>query len=195
MLTFRSTRAVLVAVALAAGAIGGTGGVAAAATTSTLTGGGSNGAPFSPDSVTAVVSEVDASVTRGMASGSLETVGRPTGGPDGTEYIFSGSVKCMRVMKKGARVIVGASGTVEVRPPNFSEWHQLAGKYEQILTVEPGEFEDPYEPGRKLHATFGLLGEDYNGVMNNEPPTCKKFSFKHQMLPTGGEDFVFTTTK
>jgi len=166
----------------------------ASPTTYTLSGSGGNGGPFSPDSNT-IDASVDASLTRHVAAGSLETSGRPGGGPEGTVYVFNGSVTCMLVEKRGERVIVGAFGTVEVEPPLFEKRHKLPGKYAQVLTVEFGEFTDPEEPTRLLTDSFGVLGTHEEGLKSTEPPTCRGAKFTHQILPTGSGVFELMLTK
>jgi len=151
------------------------------ATTYTLSGAAANGCCNDPQTNTRNVGVI-ATLSRGRASGSLETSGKAFG----PSQRFHGEVTCMRIEKKESRVVVGAFGTV-------SEGERtLPGKYDQILTVKLGIFERYEEgPGGKklfLTDTFRILGGDGQGVPSARPPSCSRASFAHQLLPgLGGE--------
>jgi hypothetical protein len=175
-------------------ALAGAGTALAAPTTYTLSGEGSDSFAFDPDSFTLGVT-VDASLTKKVASGKLETHSRPMGGPENNEFEFSGSVSCMKIEKKGTRVVVGAYGTVFEDTVVQPESHKLTGKYAQVLTVEFGNFKDPDEPTQTVTDSFGVVGENLDGIKSTEAPNCKKANFTHQILPTNEGVIKLTETK
>ena len=165
--------------------IGWSGAALASPPTVTLSGNGGNG--HSPDSNDADA-HVSATLSKRIASGSLETLGRDESGVAYRWFDFTGSVTCMDV--DGTHVTVGAFGTTSLVGGGVPN-EQLPGTYAQVLTVEFGEIE---EPGRNpLYPvfrpdSFGMLGEAHQGVQSNAPPNCNKhYSFAHQIVPTVGE--------
>jgi hypothetical protein len=149
-----------------------------------LSGRGADGSPLSPDSHRNTV-VVNARLRNGLARGTLETNGRPAGGPAGTFYSFSGRVTCMTVKRGGRRVVVGALGSFFMSPGG-GEPHKQPGKYVQVLTVEFGFFANPVEPANPVTYTFGVLGARDEGLPSNVAPNCGRAAFTHQILPTGG---------
>jgi len=164
----------------AAGICAGAGSAPALASTVTISGTAKAGT--TPDSNDANAS-VNATLSGGVASGSLSTYGNEGGflAPGGT---FEGKVTCMVV--SGARVTVGAFGIATREAPGGSE-ETLPGKYAQLLTVEFGSFPNTVvEGGSPFPDSFGGLGPRFEGVSASAAPKCSKGSFKDQHLPTGG---------
>jgi hypothetical protein len=158
---------------------------ALASTTYTLSGSGNNGGRPSPDSETRFVS-VHATLSRGVAHGTLETGGN-LDGSGGPFYEFAGHVTCMKVFDKKHKVTVGAHGTVSFAGT------VLPGKYAQILTVEFGTFESLEPEGETITYTDSF-GASEKGVKSSKPPTCSGASFSEQYLPRRGGIIQLTTT-
>ena len=137
---------------LAALGFGGAAAALAALPTVTLSGEGRNGS--SPDSITASA-DVNATLSGGLASGTLNTSGR-AGGFHETWVAFNGNVTCMVV--EGKQVTVGALGTASRGPVAGPGATKLPGSYAQLLTVEFGEFKDPYLEYSPIYtAAFGNM--------------------------------------
>jgi len=105
-----------------------------------------------------------------------------TGGVSDTVFhIFEGTVTCM--LNRGKRVRVGALGRVSLEAEFGPEprRQELPGTYAQVLTVEFGEFANPFEAhGRPLTESFGTLGELHEVLPSEGPPICSQGSFAHQ---------------
>jgi hypothetical protein len=154
--------------------IGWSGAALASPPSVTLSGSGDKGG-F--DYATAYVN-VNATLSQGIVSGTLESQGSTGGSPSHGDREFNGNVTCMVV--HGNRVTLGAFGTVwSYYPPT-----KLPGNYAQVLTVEFGKFPIPdTQPPRFVTDSFGLLGEYVEGLPSTSPPSCYHASFSNQILP------------
>ncbi len=152
----------------------------ASAPTVTISGSARDG--YSPDSVSAVAS-VDATLSKGVATGTLETLGRLG---SGVFREFNGSVTCMVV--EGARVTIGALGK-DREEPTEGPSKALPGEFAQLLTVEFGEYTDPGQEHSPTYTdAFGnMLGEHDEGVESSEAPDCGEAgALSPGYLPTFG---------
>jgi hypothetical protein len=151
--------------------------------TVTLSGSATDG-QISPNS-DRIDASVNATLSNGVASGSLNTRGRVGDEFESTWYEFTGNVTCMIV--HGKRVTVGAFGMVTAVTQGFGppEISHLPGDYAQVFTVEFGEFKNLAEEfGAPLSDTYGMLGEHEDGLQSKTAPSCRKASFAHEALPT-----------
>jgi hypothetical protein len=148
------------------------GSTSALASPPALTLSGSGGEGPSPDS-THFRAQVDATLSDGVASGSLVTEGK-TGEIAGTWHVFEGSITCMVV--NGNRATVGAVGTAHVQPFGPPSTEKLPGVYAQQLTVEFGWFKDGEREAEVFFGDrdFGALGVDDEGVQTEAPPKCEE---------------------
>jgi hypothetical protein len=126
---------------------------------------------------------VTATLSHGVASGSLSTEGHQGRNLGGGDRHFTGNVTCMVV--HGNQVTVGAFGTV-LDEPEYGPASELPGTYSQLLTVEFGEFAvGQFNPSNFLPDSFGALGAHKEGVPSATSPNCQHASFEHQFLPYG----------
>jgi hypothetical protein len=162
---------------------------AASATTQTLKAGGSDGR--SPDSVSDTFA-VDATSTEGVESGTLSTSGKLSGDVGGTFVTFTGDVTCMYV--DGDKVVVGAVGsdsTAGFGPPT-----PLPGEYGQLLSIEFGEFPDPFTEEVIIYKfRWADLGAHDEGIEGLTSPDCESPEAPSSWaLPTFGGSAELTTT-
>jgi hypothetical protein len=166
--------------------IGWSGASTALASAPTVTLSGTDNDGRSPDS-TDHIAVVSATLSKGVASGSLSTHLKATPGRSFSPFVvFEGNVTCMDV--DGKRVTVGAFGTDRLSG-HFSEaekeFQVPPGTYAQVLTVEFGTFPLYHTvPERFATNSFGVLGEHGEGLRSDTPPNCnKRYSFASQILP------------
>lgn len=161
---------------------------AASASTQTLKASGSDGR--TPDSVFNTF-EVAATSTEGVASGTLRTSGKVSGDVGGTFVTFKGEVTCMHV--DGNKVIVGAVGsdsTAGFGPPT-----PLPGEYGQLLSIELGEFPDPFTEELIIYKfRWADLGAHDEGVEGLTPDCESPEAPTPAILPTFGGSAELTTS-
>jgi hypothetical protein len=162
---------------------------AASASTTTLATAGSDGR--TPDSVFNTFT-VAATSTEGVVSGTLSTSGKVSGDVGGTFVTFKGDVTCMYV--DGDKVVVGAVGsdsTAGFGPPS-----PLPGEYGQLLSIELGEFPDPFTEELIIYSfKWADLGAHNEGVEGLTSPDCESPEAPSPwVLPTFGGSAELTTT-
>jgi hypothetical protein len=152
--------------------------------TVTIEGSGADGQ--SPSSVRDKAA-VDATLSAGVATGTLETVGIASG----VGHKFKGAVTCMSI--EGAHATIGALGTDQL-VPNEGPPKAVPGEFAQLLTVEFGKYTDPFlEESPIFTDRFGgMLGEHDEGVESSVAPDCSEggaLSSSTADLPTFGGVF------
>jgi len=171
-----SARAVAVAIVLTLAVLGSSGASVALASPPTVTLSGEAGRNRGYHFLEGA--RVDATLSNGVATGTLSTTGVIE--LEGEEHEFSGYVTCMVV--QGNRVVVGALGHAyeDVRENSRLE---LPGSYAQVLVVEFGQFKVTSafrEEGKEEVASYtfevqlGHENEDRarEGVPSDTPPNC-----------------------
>jgi poly(3-hydroxybutyrate) depolymerase len=139
----------------------------ASSPTITVSGSGCNGAVHCLESA-----GVDATLSNGVATGSLSTWGLVPNTAYDWEH-FEGSVTCMSV--KGRTVTVGAVGRAFAQEGPESE---LPGLYEQVLSIEFGHFGEQYgpfvNPGEEITSRFRGFGQNDKGfeISAGTTPNC-----------------------
>jgi hypothetical protein len=152
--------------------------------TVTIEGSGTDGS--SPSSVRDKA-VVNATLSAGVATGTLETVGIAAG----VGHKFKGAVTCMST--EGAHTTIGALGTDQL-VPNEGPPKAVPGEFAQLLTVEFGKYTDPFlEESPIFTDRFGgMLGEHNEGVESSVAPNCAEgvaLSSSTAALPTFGGVF------
>jgi hypothetical protein len=180
----RKGRLLAVAVAICAMACAWAAPALASPPTVTIEGSGPDG--FSPSSVSDKAA-VNATLSAGVATGTLETVGKA----NETSHSFKGAVTCMAI--DGAHVTIGALGTDQIQP-TFGPPKAVPGEFAQLLTVEFGKYTDPFlEESPIFTDRFGgMLGEHNEGVESSVAPNCAEgvaLSSSTAALPTFGGVF------
>ena len=134
---------------------------------------GRDGDGYTPDS-NHNNAEVSATLSKGVASGSLSTESREEFGPPNAE--FAGKVTCMAI--DGNRVVVGAFGKA------YGKGGELPGSYAQVLILIYRKIYDSIERQR-YPESFGMLGKYNEGFKSPGPPSCSAvYSFSHQHWPS-----------
>jgi hypothetical protein len=169
----------------AIGVLSGVGGASALASPPSVTLAGfatqTHGTPTS----NLIDASIHATLSDGIATGTLATGGKVGDSLSGTWYNFKGDVTCM--VMHGKRVTVGAFGEASVFHKSGGPEESLPGHYRQVFTVEWGEFVNTeFEERPVFPDTYGLLGKHQQGVRSNVPPSCNAASFAHQRVPTPG---------
>lgn len=154
----------------------------ASAPTVTIEGSGRDGP--SPSS-THDHASVDATLSAGVATGTLET----SGGSDGLWHEFKGTVTCMVI--EGAHATIGALGK-DREVPIEGPPKAVSGEFAQLLTVEFGEYTDPSQESSPIYTDrFGhMLGTRNEGVESSVAPNCGEAgALSSGYLPTFGGVF------
>jgi hypothetical protein len=131
--------------------------------------------------------QVDATLSGGVASGTLTTGVRSGSEIGGTWYVFEGTVTCM--LDLGNRFAVGAIGSDRLVPEEAPP-QTVPGTYAQLFTVTYGEFPNFEEVlGTPFHSSYGgTIGEHGGGVLSTEPPSCAAASYENHDYATHGSD-------
>ena len=154
----------------------------ASAPTVTIEGSGRDG--YTPSS-THNQASVNATLSAGIATGTLET----SGGSDGLWREFKGTVTCMVI--EGAHATIGARGK-DREVPIEGPPKALPGEFAQLLTVEFGKYTDYTQEELPTYTDrFGqMLGTRNEGVESSVAPNCGEAgALSSGYLPTSGGVF------
>jgi hypothetical protein len=154
----------------------------ASAPTVTIEGSGHDG--YTPSS-THNSASVNATLSAGVATGTLETAG----GTGGLWHEFKGTVTCMTV--EGAHTTIGALGK-DREVPNEGPPKAVSGEFAQLLTVEFGKYTDFTKEEMPTYTDRfgGMLGTHNEGVESSVAPNCSEGgALSSGYLPTFGGVF------
>ncbi len=119
----------------------------------------------------------EATLSSGVAGGTLNTDRRQGDELRGVWYHFKGSVTCM--IDRGSKFVIGGLGKVTAEP-EFGPPYELTGTYAQLLTIEYGEwtnFEEEF--GSPFPSRYGgMLGPNGEGAPSTTGPECSSAKFK-----------------